>query len=74
MKINFDFTLPDGRVVFCEAKMNPPEYSVGINGFWVDELRVTDQQSNPVELDDADDEAVCYRASEIAADWNADGY
>lgn len=74
MKISFDFVLPDGRKVSCEAKMNPPETGVGIMGFWVDELSVEDEHGNPIELNDAEDEAVCYRASEIAADWDQDDY
>jgi hypothetical protein len=74
MKIDFDFTLPDGRTVFCEALMQGPDPDVGIFGLWVDELEVTDEQGNPVELNDAEDEAVCMKASEIAADRDSDDY
>lgn len=76
MKVDFDYTLKDGRIVRCYATLNSPEPDVGINGWWVDGLTVEDENSNQIELDNDEDQAVCDKASQIAEDsfWDEDNY
>ncbi len=74
MKISFDYTLPDGRLIFVDCEMNSPETDVGIMGWWADSVYAEDGNGVQVELNDAEDEAVCIRASEIAADRDSDDY